>query len=320
MIVITGAAGFIGSNLAAELLELDYKDLVLVDDFTKKEKLANYTDKNVTALVDRNDLEEWIDENQKFIQFIFHLGARTDTAEFNPEVLSKLNTEYSKMVWRKCCEYGLPMVYASSAATYGMGENGFDDKTNPDVLKPLNPYGVSKNDFDNWVLQQETKPFFWTGLKFFNVYGPNEYHKGRMASVIFHAYNQILETEKLKLFKSHDADYLDGEQKRDFIYVKDVCNVMIYFMNNRSKSGIYNLGTGVAETFNSLANATFVAMGKDQVVEYINTPEEIRDKYQYYTCANLDTLRSAGYSKEFTSLEEGVSDYVKNYLVNGKIR
>ncbi len=320
MIVITGAAGFIGSNLAAELLERDYRDLVLVDDFSYEEKLANYSQKEVTEFVDRNDFENWIDNNYKFIQFIFHLGARTDTAEFDPEVLSKLNTEYSKMVWIKCCEYGLPLIYASSAATYGLGEMGFSDNVSPEELLPLNPYGVSKNEFDKWVLKQDEKPFFWAGLKFFNVYGPNEYHKKRMASVVYHAYNQIVESGKLKLFKSHKQGYSDGEQKRDFIYVKDVCDVMLYFMINRSKTGIYNLGTGSAESFNTLADAVFVAMDIESTIEYVDTPEDIREKYQYYTCAEMEKLTRAGYDRKFYSISEGVEDYIKNYLRNGITR
>ncbi|MDD2636109.1 MAG: ADP-glyceromanno-heptose 6-epimerase, partial [Bacteroidales bacterium] len=292
MIVITGAAGFIGSNMLTELIERSYTDLILVDDFSKLEKKQNYIEKNVKALVDRNDFGKWLDANHKFVQIIFHLGARTDTAEFDIEVLYKLNTDYSKMVWRKCCEYGLPLIYASSAATYGMGELGFSDDENPENFKPLNPYGVSKNDFDKWVLVQEKKPFFWVGLKFFNVYGPNEYHKSRMASVIFHAFNQISKTGKLKLFRSHNPDYLDGEQKRDFIYVKDVCDIMAYFMLNRSKPGIYNVGTGVAASFNQLAQSVFAALGKKTNIEFIDTPLDIRDKYQYYTCADITKLRA----------------------------
>ncbi len=320
MIIVTGAAGFIGSNLVAQLLELGYKDLILVDDFIREEKLNNFTNKQVKSLVDRNNFSNWIDQNHKFIQFVFHLGARTDTAEFNPDILSKLNTEYSKMIWQKCCKYGLPLIFASSAATYGMGEFGFNDDFNPEMLKPLNPYGVSKNEFDKWALKQKVKPYFWMGFKFFNVYGPNEYHKKRMASVVLHAYNQITETNKLKLFKSHNPDYKDGEQQRDFVYVKDVCDVMVYFMRKRNISGIFNLGTGKAETFNNLANATFAAMEHDENIEYIDTPTDIRDKYQYYTCANLSNLRKAGYDKEFTSLHDGVADYVKNYLMFKKIR
>ncbi|MBN2779219.1 MAG: ADP-glyceromanno-heptose 6-epimerase [Bacteroidales bacterium] len=320
MIVITGAAGFIGSNMVAELLERSYGDLVLVDDFTNTSKKPNFVNKSVRELVDRNDFSNWLDENHKFVQIIFHLGARTNTAEFDLQLLARLNTEYSKMVWRKCCEYGLPMIYASSAATYGMGENGFSDNTDPKLLKPLNPYGESKNEFDKWVLDQEKKPFFWAGLKFFNVYGPNEYHKGRMASVIFHAFNQINKTGKLQLFKSHKSDVADGEQKRDFIYVKDVCEVMLYFMLNRSKSGIYNLGSGKAASFNQLAESVFTAMGIDTKIEYFDTPEDIRDKYQYYTCADLEKLRAAGYDKQFVDIYGGTEDYVKNYLCDLKVR
>ncbi len=318
MIIITGAAGFIASNLAALLIREKYKDLVLVDDFSHAEKSANYINKQVTALVNRDEFPQWLDQNHKMVQFIFHLGARTNTAEFNPEILNKLNTEYSKTIWRKCCEYGLPLVYASSAATYGMGEHGFEDNSEPEILTPLNPYGVSKNEFDKWALKQDKKPYFWAGLKFFNVYGPNEYHKGRMASVIFHAFNQITANGNLKLFRSHRPEYIDGGQTRDFIYVKDVTKVMLFFMLNRKNSGIYNLGTGKARSFNDLGNAVFSAMEVNPEINYIDTPLDIRDKYQYFTEANMQKLRNAGYTGEFYSLEQGVDDYVKNYLKTGK--
>jgi ADP-L-glycero-D-manno-heptose 6-epimerase len=318
MIVVTGAAGFIGSNLASELLKAGYKDLVLVDDFNKSEKKHNFSDLNVTALIDRDKFPTWLDMNHKMVQFVFHIGARTNTAEFDYEVLKSLNLEYTKVIWRKCCEYGLPMIYASSAATYGSGENGFSDETNPQILSPLNPYGISKNEFDKWALKQEKRPYFWAGLKFFNVYGPNEYHKGRMASVIFHAYNQIKESGKLKLFRSHRPDYTDGGQLRDFIYVKDVCSVMMFFMENRKNSGIYNLGTGTARTFKDLGLSTFNAMDVEANLEFVDTPEDIREKYQYFTQADMSKLKAAGYEKEFFSLEAGVIDYVKNYLIPGK--
>jgi len=218
MIIITGSAGFIASVLAGKLNQEGYKDLILVDDFSKETKLKNYSDKIFSNKVNRDDFIPWLKANHKFVQFVFHLGARTDTTEFNKAVFDKLNLNYSKDIWNVCAEFGLPLVYASSAATYGMGELGYDDKHEiiPD-LKPLNPYGESKNEFDKWVLKQEKKPYFWAGLKFFNVYGPNEYHKGRMASVIFHAYKQIQQTGKMKLFRSHNKDYRDGEQQRDFI-------------------------------------------------------------------------------------------------------
>ena len=318
MIVITGAAGFIGSCLLAELNKQGYTDLVAVDDFTKEYKSQNYSNLKLTALVPRNEFDLWLDKNHHLVQFVFHLGARTDTAEFDVDILNALNLNYSKKVFLKCIDYGLPLLYASSAATYGMGEHTYnDDEEIVNKLKPLNPYGVSKNEFDKWVLQQEVKPYFWAGLKFFNVFGPNEYHKGRMASVIFHAYNQIKEEGKLNLFRSHRNDYKNGEQKRDFIYVKDVVDVLTWFMKHRKNSGIYNLGTGKARTFNDLAHACFKAMDKQKAIEYIDTPEDIRDKYQYFTEANMAKLRKIGYKKEFTSLENTVDDYIKMYLQKG---
>ena len=316
MIVITGAAGFIGSFTAGFLNETRYKDLVLVDDFSRENKKNNYVNLTYTKLVDRNKFAEWIDENHHLIEIIIHLGARTDTTEFNKQVFDKLNLNYSKMVWKKCTEYGLPLIYASSAATYGAGEHKYiDDEQLAFKLKPLNPYGESKNEFDKWAISNPKKPFFWAGLKFFNVYGPNEYHKGRMASVIFHAYNQILKTSKVKLFKSHRPDYKDGEQLRDFIYVKDVANIIKFLMEKRPASGIYNVGTGKARTFYDLAKNTFLAMNKPVNIEFIDMPLDIRDKYQYFTEAKMDKLRNIGYDKEFYSLEDGIKDYVQNYLM-----
>ena len=319
MIVVTGAAGFIGSNLAATLIEHGYNDLVLSDDFSREDKKGNFENKKV-KFVNRDDFADWLDANHKQVETIFHLGARTDTTEFDLSLLLKMNTEYTKMLWEKCYKYGIPFLYASSAATYGMGENGFSDTTDPNILKPLNPYGISKNEFDKWMLAQERKPFFWAGFKFFNVYGPNEYHKGRMASVIMHAFNQINATGMLKLFRSHRPDYADGEQSRDFVYVKDVVDVLIYFMETRKHSGIYNLGTGKARPFNDLGKATFTAMGLAPNITYIDTPADIRDKYQYFTEADITSLRKVGYTAEFHSLENGVKDYVQNYLAGHKYR
>ena len=219
------------------------------------------------------------------------------------------------MVWQRSCLYGIPLIYASSAATYGMGEQGYSDNHKIiEKLKPLNPYGVSKNEFDKWALKQSDKPYFWAGIKFFNVYGPNEYHKSRMASVIFHAYNQIKQTGKLKLFKSHNPDYKDGEQKRDFIYVKDAVDVLFFMMLQRKNTGIFNLGTGKARTFYELAISCFNAMKIKPDIEFIDTPEDIRDKYQYFTQADMSKLKQIGYDKEFYSLENGIDDYVNNYL------
>ena len=316
MIVVTGAAGFIGSCLVSHLNKKGYQDLVLVDHFGDEEKALNLEGKNFEK-VERNDFMSWLEINHQLVQFIFHIGARTDTTEFDVNIFNELNLDYSKNVWNACVKYGLPLVYASSAATYGMGELGYkDDHQLSKDLKPLNPYGESKNDFDIWVLEQSEKPFFWAGLKFFNVYGPNEYHKSRMASVIFHAYHQIKKTGKMKLFQSHRDDYKNGEQERDFIYVKDVVDVCMFLMESRKDSGIYNLGSGRARTFLDLARNTFLNMNVAEQIEFIPTPEDIRDKYQYYTQADMSKLKSIGYEKSFTSLEDGIADYVNNYLNN----
>lgn len=321
MIAITGAAGFIGSNLVAGLNEKKYLDLVLVDDFSRKNREQNYLDKQFTSLIDRKAFPAWLKEHHAQVQMLVHLGARTDTAEFNRKVFRELNVEYSKELFRTCVEFGLPLIYASSAATYGLGELGYeDDHDLVSQLKALNPYGDSKNEFDAWVLEQDRKPFFWAGLKFFNVYGPNEYHKGRMASVIYHAYHQIRDTGGMKLFRSHRPDVRDGEQSRDFIYVKDVVEVIAWLMEQRPASGIYNLGTGRARSFKDLVEATFSAMDLKPNISFIDTPEDIRDKYQYFTEANMEKLRKAGYEQEFASLESGVDDYVRQYLTSHTIR
>jgi ADP-L-glycero-D-manno-heptose 6-epimerase len=320
MIIVTGAAGFIGSCLVSKLNQEGFNDIVLVDDFSRKEKNQNWETKTYSNKINRTDFANWLEENQRFVQFVFHIGARTDTTEFDTKIFDQLNVNYTKTIWNLCVKHGLPFVYASSAATYGLGEFGYDDKHElPEKLKPLNPYGDSKNDFDIWALKQEKQPYFWAGLKFFNVYGPNEYHKGRMASVIFHAFNQIKKTDGMKLFRSHNPKYKNGEQLRDFVYVKDVVEVLYFLMHHRKDSGIYNLGTGKARTFLDLTKATFKALNKKENISFIDTPEDIRNKYQYFTEANMQKLKSIGYNKEFTSLEDGVNDYVTNFLVEGKI-
>lgn len=319
MIVVTGAAGFIGSYVAGYLNQQGYNDLVLVDDFSQSRKAANIEHKKYTTRVDREDFFDWLNHNHRFVQFVIHLGARTDTTEFDRSIFERLNIEYSKRVWSLCVEFGLPLIYASSAATYGNGEWGYSDSHDlVHKLKPLNPYGESKNEFDKWALQQEQQPFFWAGLKFFNVYGPNEYHKGRMASVVFHAFHQIKQTGKMKLFRSHHPDFRDGEQKRDFIYVKDIASVILFLMQHRKNSGLYNVGTGQARTFLDLARATFQSMGIPENIEFIDTPADIRDKYQYFTQANMNKLRSIGYTQPFTPLEEGIREYVCQYLMNNQ--
>ncbi|MFZ9387107.1 MAG: ADP-glyceromanno-heptose 6-epimerase [Chitinophagaceae bacterium] len=315
-ILLTGAAGFIGSYLLGYLNKRGHTNIILSDDFSDPEKTGNYRSKKYTAEIDREELFQWLEEDNRGIDFVFHLGARTDTTEFDYEVHRRLNLEYSKKIWQYCAANRVPLVYASSAATYGAGELGYSDSHElTDRLSPLNPYGVSKNEFDKWALRQSDQPPFWAGLKFFNVYGPNEYHKGRMASVIFHSFNQAKATGKVKLFRSHRPDFLDGQQLRDFIYVKDVADVCAWLMENKVDSGIYNLGTGKARSFEDLARATFAGMNREPVIEYIDMPEDIRDKYQYFTEADMQKLRDAGYTAPFTGLEEGVKDYVANYLV-----
>lgn len=320
MIVVTGAAGFIGSNLITGLNQSGYVDLILVDDFSRADRLRNYAGKQYRALVDRRDFHPWVREHHRQVQIVIHLGARTDTTEFSWEVFLELNLDYSKEVFKLCVEFGLPLIYASSAATYGLGEHGYADSHElvPD-LKPLNPYGRSKNEFDLWILEQNRKPFFWAGLKFFNVYGPNEYHKGRMASVVYHAFNQITQTGKMRLFRSHHPGYGDGEQARDFIYVKDVVDVVIFLMEKRPESGLYNIGTGLASTFGELVTCTFENLDRAPDIAYIDTPEDIREKYQYFTQADMNKLRKSGYNKPFTSLQEGVKDYISNYLLKNAI-
>lgn len=317
MIVVTGAAGFIGSCMIARLNEEHFYDVVAVDDFSRTDKKPNLRDKRISERVERSKFFNWLNDHHKMVQFIIHLGARTDTTEFDSEIHTRLNLDYSKQVWKECCRFGIPLIYASSAATYGDGELGYEDNHSTiSSLHPLNPYGISKNEFDKWALNQEKKPYFWIGLKFFNVYGPNEYHKGRMASVILHAFKQINESGGMKLFRSHKPEYADGEQKRDFVYVKDVLSVIMYFMLNRKSefNGIYNMGSGRARTFNDLAASIFKAMGLPEQITYIDTPLDIRDKYQYFTEAPMKKLIETGYSTPFTSLESGVEDYIKGYL------
>ncbi|MGV3589975.1 MAG: ADP-glyceromanno-heptose 6-epimerase [Adhaeribacter sp.] len=319
MIVVTGAAGFIGSCLVSRLNADNFNDIIAVDNFTVARKEPNLQGKKVKLYVDRMEFPEWLDKNYEEVEFIFHLGARTDTTEFDPAIFNLLNLEYSKKVWLACCEYQIPLVYASSAATYGAGKLGYDDDENIiSLLNPLNPYGDSKNDFDKWALQQTAKPFFWAGLKFFNVYGPNEYHKGRMASVVLHAFRQISERGRLELFRSHNPEYADGEQKRDFIYVKDVVEICMFLMHHRQNSGIYNVGSGQARTFLDLAFNTFEAMGQEVNIDFKDTPSDIRENYQYFTQATMEKLRRIGYTKPFYSLEEGIRDYVQEYLIPNK--
>ncbi len=319
MIVITGAAGFIGSYLLSYFNQEGEDQIIIVDDFSFPEKNKNMEGKSYEMKIERKEFISWFEKNYDQVDFVFHIGARTDTTEFDKSIFDELNVAYTKEIWNICADKMIGLVYASSAATYGLGEHGYvDDHSIIEKLVPLNPYGDSKNDFDKWALAQTNQPPFWCGLKFFNIYGPNEFHKGRMASVIFHAFNQISEIGAMKLFQSHNPDYKDGEQQRDFVYVHDLAKVCDWMAENQPESGLYNLGSGTARTFLDLVNATFKAMDKAPDISFIPTPEDIRDKYQYFTEADMTKLYKAGYPDEFSSLEEGVSDYVKNYLIPGK--
>ena len=319
VIVVTGAAGFIGSYLTGYLNHLGFEKLVLVDDFSVVKKEANFEGKKFLQQVDRELFFDWCEEHKGEIGYIFHLGARTDTTEMDYAVHKKWNLDYSQRIWQLCTDNNIPLVYASSAATYGNGEHGYTDSHDVVTkLHPLNPYGVSKNEFDIWALAQPTAPPFWAGLKFFNVFGPNEYHNGRMASVIFHAYNQIKEKGEVKLFRSHNPDYKDGEQIRDFIYVKDVVNICVWLMQNQPASGLYNTATGKARTFKDLVKAIFDTLKLPEQIVFVDTPIDIRDKYQYFTEADMRKLIAAGYSTPLYSLEEGVKEYVSDYLLQNK--
>lgn len=318
MIIVTGAAGFIGSALLGHLQQLGYGELVAVDDFSHPEKAPNLAEKSLFQRIERSVFLNWLPQHASKVQFIFHIGARTKTNEFDEQVLQSLNVDYSQAIWNVCVEHSIPLIYASSAATYGDGSQGFSDS--PDslsTLQPLNPYGNSKHRFDLWVMDQvlaDSTPPFWSGFKFFNVFGPNEYHKDRMASVVFHAFNQIRESGSVSLFRSHRNDFADGAQERDFIYVKDVLSVLTHFFVHRKNSGLYNLGTGECRTFLDLAKAVFSAMEKPVDVQFVDMPMDIRDRYQYHTQANMNRLVEAGYSLPFTPLEVAVADYVQTYL------
>jgi len=294
MIVVTGGKGFIGQNLVMELTKRGYVGIVVLD--TKVETLES--------------ILEWLSSNAKDIDAVFHLGAITDTTVMDRNLFDEFNVMASIFIWNICTEYHIPLIYASSAATYGDGEEGFDDERTILNLKPLNPYGWSKQEFDVWVMGQERTPWFWAGLKFFNVYGYGEKDKGSMASVVFHTYNQINESGGMKLFRSHNPKYKDGEQLRDFVYVDDVVDVCIWMFENKPVSGIYNVGTGKARTFHDLSKAVFKTLGIQEKISYIDTPIKIRDKYQYFTEAQIDKLRKAGYKKPFHELESGVLKYI----------
>jgi ADP-L-glycero-D-manno-heptose 6-epimerase len=318
MIVITGAAGFIGSYLTGKLNKAGYTDLILVDKIDHPWKELNLKTKKYREFVDRDLFFKWLIANSHDVEFIFHLGARTDTVGQEPHLYQQLNLIYSQRLWNICSEIQVPLLYASSAATYGNGEEGFSDShQNISNLRPLNLYGWSKHDFDIWALKQVRTPPFWGGMKFFNVYGPNEYHKGRMASVVMHAFKTIRETGKMELFRSHHHDYRDGEQSRDFVFVEDIADVMMYFMDTQKNRGIYNVGTGKARSFLDLTVSVFSSMNLTPEISFVETPVDLRGRYQYFTEAEIQKLRDVGYTKPFTSLEDGVEIYVDEFLKSG---
>ena len=325
-VLLTGSAGFIGSCMLQYLNEKGITDIYIVDDFGIEKKRQNWEQKQYLKNIERQYLFEWLAEEKPALDIVIHLGARTDTTEFDYAVHEALNVVYSQKIWNYCAKQNLPLIYASSAATYGDGSHGYlDENKLAYQLTPLNPYGRSKNELDKWALMQEKSPRGWAGLKFFNVYGPNEYHKGRMASVIFHSFNQLHKDGSVKLFRSHRPDFKDGEQLRDFIYVKDVVKVIGWMMDkmltggwNSELNGLYNLGTGQARSFVDLVTATFKGVDKHPDIVYIDMPVDIRDKYQYFTEADMNKLREAGYSEPFYSLETGVDEYVRQYLTGGK--
>lgn len=312
-ILLTGGAGFIGSSILRTLNDMGVKDIVVSDNIAASEKWRNLANKQFSEYIHKDLLLERLAGLPDFTHVI-HMGACSDTTEKNFDYLYANNVEYTKLLWNYCAERQISFIYASSAATYGSGEQGFSDEDSIGGLVPLNAYGYSKNLFDVWAAGQDKTPKQHVGFKFFNVYGPNEYHKGAMASVVYHGFKQIKESGKIRLFKSHHPDYQDGGQLRDFVYVKDVCSVIKFFLENPAISGLYNLGTGRAESFATLGESIFKALDMPVDIVYFDMPEHLRDKYQYFTEAKMNKLRAAGYKGAFHALESGVADYVQNFL------
>jgi len=317
MIIITGGAGFIGSAMLWELNRNGEENIIVVDDLgsTTTEKWRNLSGLNFTDFISKDLFPDLLDRNAiKGISAIIHMGANSSTTETDADHLLTNNFGYSKKIASFCMAHEVRLLYASSAATYGDGSNGYNDQIEGlNVLRPLNMYGYSKHLFDRWAVKQHILDKV-AGLKFFNVYGPNEYHKGDMSSVVYKAFHQILEKGSLSLFESHRPDYREGEQLRDFIYVRDCTRIMAWMLENPSVTGLYNVGTGTARSFNDLAKATFSALDRQPAINYIPMPETLRNKYQYYTCADISKLRSAGFSSAFTSIEDGIREYVQHYL------
>ena len=321
MIILTGGAGMIGSMVAWHLNnEMNFNDFVIVDDLVNEQQEYNFNKRDFVEYIKKDDLKKYLSKKQN-ISAVIHMGAISATTESNFNRLLESNIRFSQQLWHWCAKNKVPFIYASSAATYGDGSFNYNDNESElDQLNPLNAYGYSKHFFDRWIqlelAKKQPAPPQWCGLKFFNVYGPNEYHKDRMASVVFHAFNQYKESKKIKLFKSEHPSYKDGMQVRDFIYVKDAVKVVIFFLNNSKFSGVYNVGTGNPETFKALAEAVLSNnTGNPDEIKYINMPNDLKGKYQYYTKARIDKIRSIGFGDNFKNLNEGVTDYLKNYLL-----
>ena len=321
MIILTGGGGMIGSMIAWHLnTQMNFDDFVIVDDLVNEQQENNFNKRKFIEYIAKDDLEKYLND-KKNVSAVIHMGAISATTESNFNRLLQSNIRFSQALWHWCAENKVPFIYASSAATYGNGSVGYgDNESELDKLSPLNAYGYSKHFFDRWVQLELSKnqptPPQWCGLKFFNVYGPNEYHKGRMASVAFQAFNQFKETNQIKLFKSEHPSYADGMQVRDFIYVKDAVKIVIFFLNNNNFSGLYNAGTGNAETFKALAEALLInTKGQPDDIKYIEMPNDLKGKYQYYTQATMNKINSIGFNDNFMNLKEGVTDYLENYLL-----
>lgn len=321
MIILTGGGGMIGSMIAWHLnTQMNFDDFVIVDDLINKQQENNFNKRKFIEYIEKDDLKKYLSD-KKNVSAVIHMGAISATTESNFNRLLQSNIRFSQALWHWCAENKVPFIYASSAATYGDGSVGYDDNESElDKLSPLNAYGYSKHFFDRWVQLELSKnqptPPQWCGLKFFNVYGPNEYHKGRMASVVFHSFNQFKETNQIKLFKSEHPSYADGMQVRDFIYVKDAVKIIIFFLNNNNFSGLYNAGTGNAETFKALAEAVLInTKGQPDDIKYIEMPNDLKGKYQYYTQATMNKINSIGFNDNFMNLKEGVTDYLESYLL-----
>lgn len=314
--VLTGGAGFIGSCLLRMLNDEGIDDVIVVDNIGSTEKWKNLKNKKYREYVQKElFLDRLCSGEYNGIDMIIHMGACSSTTQTDFDYLWKNNVDYSKIIWKYCTEKQIPLIYASSAATYGDGTRGFSDEpAGISKLQPLNGYGYSKQIFDEWTMKQSDTPCQYVGLKFFNVYGPNEYCKGTMASMAFHGYNQVVDRGKISLFKSENSKYKDGLQERDFVYVKDICKVVNFFIKHPERSGIFNVGTGNAQSFLEFVSSVFYALDMEPEIEFIDMPKHLKLNYQYHTQADISSLRRIGYKDSFLNVKDGVRDYVLNHL------